>query len=300
MRITVKLISLFAVLSFVACKETSKKEADKTTVEQTEEVGYQIPSTWIEKRVTAANKRLNATDAGKVLWSAMEAHGGLNKWYANGFLSLRFNYQPLNGKGIRDSYQTVDTWNNKARHNSIADKNDFFGWDGNESWVKAKDSTSFAYDTKFWALTPIYFSGQPFVFDGVGVNLELLPQIEFKGATQNVIKVTYDKGVGSAPDDYYIMYVNAKTNLVDAFKYIVSYPEYFPNGGHAPEKITVTQGTTTVDGIVFATDFKTYWSTDDKDGLGEYITKIDVSDISFSDEVEENFFSKPEGAEVLK
>lgn len=117
---------------------------------------------------------------------------------------------------------------------------------------------------------------------------------------QNVVKVTYDKGVGSAPDDYYIMYINAKTNLVDAFKYIVSYPEYFPNGGHAPEKITVTQGTTTVDGIVFATDFKTYWSTADKDGLGEYITKIDVSDISFSDEVEENYFSKPEGAEVLK
>ncbi|MGJ8659445.1 MAG: hypothetical protein ACSHWV_06300 [Cellulophaga fucicola] len=300
MKITVKLVSLFTLLSFVACKETSKKEADKTTVEQTEEVGYQIPNSWIEKRVTAANKRLNATDAGKVLWSAMEAHGGLKKWYTNGFLSFRFNYQPVNGKGIRDSYQTIDTWNNKARHNSITDKNDVFGWDGKEAWVKAKDSTSFAYDTKFWALTPIYFSGQPFVFDGTGVNLELLPQVEFKGAMQNVVKVTYDKGVGSAPDDYYIMYINAKTNLVDAFKYIVSYPEYFPNGGHAPEKITVTQGTTTVDGIVFATDFKTYWSTADKDGLGEYITKIDVSDISFSDEVEENYFSKPEGAEVLK
>ena len=300
MKITVKLVSLFTLLSFVACKETSKKEADKTTVEQTEEVGYQIPNSWIEKRVTAANKRLNATDAGKVLWSAMEAHGGLKNWYANGFLSFRFNYQPVNGKGIRDSYQTIDTWNNKARHNSITDKNDVFGWDGKEAWVKAKDSTSFAYDTKFWALTPIYFSGQPFVFDGTGVNLELLPQVEFKGAMQNVVKVTYDKGVGSAPDDYYIMYINAKTNLVDAFKYIVSYPEYFPNGGHAPEKITVTQGTTTVDGIVFATDFKTYWSTADKDGLGEYITKIDVSDISFSDEVEENYFSKPEGAEVLK
>lgn len=163
MKITVKLVSLFTLLSFVACKETSKKEADKTTVEQTEEVGYQIPNSWIEKRVTAANKRLNATDAGKVLWSAMEAHGGLKNWYTNGFLSFRFNYQPVNGKGIRDSYQTIDTWNNKARHNSITDKNDVFGWDGKEAWVKAKDSISFAYDTKFWALTPIYFSGQPFV-----------------------------------------------------------------------------------------------------------------------------------------
>lgn len=301
MKLTVKLVSLFAVLSFVACKEASKKQADKNTVEQTEELGYQIPNSWIEKRVTAASKRLNATEAGKVLWSAMEAHGGLKKWYSNGYLSFRFNYQPLNGKGIRDSYQTIDTWNNKARHNSVADKSNVFGWDGNEAWIKAKDSTSFEYDTKFWALTPIYFSGQPFVFDGKGVNLELLPQVTFNGKTENVVKVTYDGGVGSAPDDYYIMYINAETNLVDAFKYIVSYPEYFPEGGHAPEKITVTQETTTVNGIVFAKGFKTYWSKpEEENGLGEYITKIDVSDTSFSDEVEENYFSKPEGAKILK
>lgn len=301
MKLTVKLVSLFAVLSFVACKEASKKEAAKSTVTQTEKSEYQIPDSWIEKRVTSASNRLNATEAGKVLWGAMEAHGGLKKWYANGYLSFRFNYQPLNGKGIRDSYQTIDTWSNKARHNSITDKNDIFGWDGNEAWIKAKDSTSFEYDTKFWALTPIYFSGQPFVFDGKGVNLELLPQVEFKGALQNVVKVTYDKGVGSAPDDYYIMYINTETNLVDAFKYIVSYPEYFPDGGHAPEKITVTQETTTVNGIVFAKGFKTYWSKpEEENGLGEYITKIDVSDISFSNKVPENYFSKPNGAEVLK
>lgn len=299
MKIAYRLLSLFLVLSFIACKETSKKESDtKAEVETTESV-YKIPDSWIQKRVNAANKRLNASEAGKVLWLAMEAHGGLEKWYSNGYLSFRFNYQPLNGKGIRDSYQTINTWSNQARHNSITDPTSVFGWDGKEAWVKAKDSTSFTYDTGFWALTPLYFSGQPFVLDGEGVNLELLPELEFKGKTQKVIKATYDAGIGSAPDDYYILYVNAKTNLVDAFKYIVSYPKYFPNGGHAPEKITVSQGTINVDGIVFITGFKTYWSSSDKDGLGEYITKIDVSDISFSPTVEEGYFSKPEGAVVL-
>ena len=294
-----KLLGLFLVLSFVACKETSKKETEKVVEIPVSKTGYDIPDAWIEKRVASANKRLNATEAGQVLWKAMEAHGGLDKWYGNGYFSLHFDYKPLNGKGIRDSYQTINTWSNQARHNSITDPTSIYGWDGEEAWIKAKDSTSFTYDTEFWALTPLYFSGQPFVLDGEGVNLELLPEIEFQGATQKVVKATYDAGVGSAPDDYYILYINAKTNLVDAFKYIVSYPKYFPDGGHAPEKITVTQGTTTVDGIVFATGFKTYWSTDDKDGLGEYITKIDVSDISFSPTVEDNFFSKPEGAEVL-
>ncbi|WP_434037038.1 hypothetical protein [Formosa sp. 4Alg 33] len=294
-----KLLGLFLVLSFVACKETAKKESASTTEVETAVATYNIPDSWIQKRVDAANKRLNATEAGKVLWSAMEAHGGLENWYSNGYFSFHFDYKPLNGKGIRDSYQTIDTWSNKARHNSITDPSNTYGWDGEEAWVKAKDSTSFEYDTKFWALTPLYFSGQPFVLDGEGVNLELLPEVEFKGTLQKVVKATYDAGVGSAPDDYYILYINSETNLLDAFKYIVSYPEYFPEGGHAPEKITVVQGTTTVDGIVLATGFKTYWSAEAKDGLGEYITDITVSDISFSPTVEDNFFSKPEDAKVL-
>ena len=300
MKTSIKFLGLFLVLSIVACKQTKKEETNIKEDVEIAENQYNIPNSWIQKRVDAANKRLNATDAGKVLWSAMEAHGGLDKWYGNGYFSLQFNYQPVNGKGIRNSYQTIDTWSNKARHNSIKDPSSVFGWDGKEAWIKAKDSTSFEYDTKFWALTPLYFSGHPFVLDGEGVNLELLPETEFQGGTQKVIKATYSAGVGSAPDDYYILYISSKTNLVTAFKYIVSYPEYFPNGGHAPEKITVSQEKTVVDGVVFAKGFKTYWSTKDKDGLGEYITKIDVSDISFSPTVEEGFFSKQEGAIILE
>ena len=299
MKIIPNILSLFLVLSFVACKETNKKESTILNENQVVKSEYHIPNSWIQKRVEVANKKLNSTEAGKVLWSAMEAHGGLENWYSNGYFSMRFNYQPLDGKGIRDSYQTIDTWSNKARHHSITDPSNSYGWDGKEAWVKAKDSTSFAYDTQFWALTPLYFSGQPFVLDGEGVNLELLPEVEFRGALQKVIKATYDAEVGSAPDDYYILYINAKTNLLEAFKYIVSYPEYFPNGGHAPEKTTVVQGTTKVDGIILATAFKTYWSAEGKDGIGEYITNIEVSDIGFSPTVEENFFTKPEGSRVL-
>ncbi|CDF77944.1 lipoprotein [Formosa agariphila KMM 3901] len=300
MKISYSLLGLLLALSVIACKDAPKQDVSTPQQEETvASAAYPIPNTWIEKRVASANKRLNATEAGQVLWRAMEAHGGLEKWYSNGYFSFHFDYRPLNGKGVRDSYQTIDTWSNKARHNSITDPENIYGWDGEVAWVKAKDSTSFTYDTQFWALTPIYFSGQPFVLDGEGVNLELLADVEFKGELQKVVKATYDAGVGSAPDDYYILYINAKTNLVDAFKYIVSYPEYFPNGGHAPEKTTVVQGTTTVDGIVLATGFKSYMSADAKDGLGEYITDIFVSDFSFSPTVEDNYFSKPEGAEVL-
>ncbi|MCB4799879.1 hypothetical protein [Neotamlana laminarinivorans] len=302
MKTLLKLFAVTLLLSVMSCKDTSKKELEINIEEKAEpdKPTYHIQETWINKRVNAAQNKLSKTDAGKALWKSMEAHGGLKRWFSNGYLSFRFNYQPLSGKGIRDSYQTIDTWSNKARHNSIEDPESIYGWDGKQAWVKAKDSMSFKYDTKFWALTPLYFIGQPFVLDGEGVNLELLPSIIFNGIEQIVVKATYNTGVGLAPDDYYILYINSKTNLLDAFKYIVSYPEYFPEGGHAPEKTTVIQGTTKVDGIVFAKGYKTYWSDSKlENGLGEYITNIEVSDISFSPTVEKHFFSAPEGAEIL-
>lgn len=291
-----KVITVVLILGFVSCKETPKKEvvSDVTIKEK----GYLIPDTWIQKRVEKAKARLHATDAGKVLWNGMEAQGGLEKWFKNGFISFRFDYQPEDGSTRRNSYQTVDTWNNKARHNSMQDTTAIFGWDGKEAWVKAKDSLAFKYDTKFWALTPIYLFAHPFVLDGEGVNLELLENKEYKGVMQDAIKVTFASGTGDAPDDYYKLYFDKNTHKMSAILYIVSYPGYFPNGGHAPEKIMEIVDWTTVDGIDLPTTLKTHWS---KDGdLGEYITKIEVSNVSFSPTVPDNYFSKPEGAKVLE
>ncbi|MEO0573652.1 MAG: hypothetical protein AAF039_18265, partial [Bacteroidota bacterium] len=155
-------ISLFT-LSY-GCKE---KQPSKAIVE--EEVNQNldiIPETWVAKRVEKAKSQLNASDAGKVIWNAMEAHGGLKNWYAKGPLAFRFNYQPLDGSTQRDSYQVVDIWRNRAIHHSAKDSTASYGWTGTDYWVKAKDSTAFAYDTKFWAMTPLYLMGFPFVLDG--------------------------------------------------------------------------------------------------------------------------------------
>lgn len=296
MRNIFKIIAAIIVMGFVACKETPKKGIVKEEVVEKE--AYKIPDSWIQKRVVKAKERLNTSDAGKILWNGMEAQGGLERWLSNGYFSFRFDYQPEDGSTRRNSYQTVDTWNNKARHNSMEDTTAIFGWDGKEAWVKAKDSTAFKYDTKFWALTPIYLFAHPFVLDGAGVNLELLEDKEYKGVLQDVIKVTFASGTGDAPDDYYKLYFDKTTHVMSAILYIVSYPGYFPNGGHSPEKIMEIVDWTTVDGINLPTSLKTHWS---KNGdLGEYITKIEISAISFSPSVPDNYFSKPEGAKVLE
>ncbi|MGB3150984.1 MAG: hypothetical protein WBB27_10000, partial [Maribacter sp.] len=174
MKIYLKTISILFLIVAFACKDKPKSEEKEAASDLGLSSEQYIPEIWIVKRVEKAKNKLGKSEAGKVVWNAMVAHGGLDTWYKNGPLSFRFNYQPLDTtKAKRDSYQTIDTWSNKARHTSAADSTAHYGWTGETAWVKAIDSTAFAYDTKFWALTPIYFLGHPFILDGEGVNLEL-------------------------------------------------------------------------------------------------------------------------------
>ena len=301
MHTSLKVIALGVVLSLTACKDQANTvQGQMETKEVLAATTKMIPASWVAKRVAKAKVRLHKTEAGKVVWNAMEAHGGLDIWYGNGPLSFRFNYQPLDTtKTQRDSYQTIDTWSNRAKHTSTTDSLAHYGWSGEKAWVKATDSLAFKYDTRFWALTPIYFLGQPFILDGEGVNLELLPKTVYKEASQEVVKVTFDAGTGDAPDDYYILYFKEDTHQLTAIRYIVSYPAYFKDGGHLPEKFMEVIGATTVNGIVFPTNYKTHWLTDDKKP-GEYITKIDVSDIQFEKNLPNNFFAVPEGARIVE
>lgn len=287
------------LLMTVSCREEPKSEENnEVTVSSVDSSGY-IPAAWISKRVQNAKSKLELSEAGTIVWNAMEAHGGLDQWYRNGALSFRFNYQPLDGSTARDSYQTVDTWSNRAKHTSIADSTAHFGYDGKTSWVQANDSTTFAYDTKFWALTPIYFLGQPFILDGEGVNLELLPKQLYNEKNNDVVKVTFDAGTGDAPDDYYILYFDVETHRLSVIRYIVSYPAYFKDGGHLPEKFMDLGEYKTVAGITFPTIYKTHWLAENE-LPGEYITKIEVSDIGFTKSLKDGFFDAPDGAKIIE
>ena len=298
MRIHSIAISTLFLLLIISCKEETKSEVKtEVTASQVDSSEY-FPSSWITSRVAKAKSKLEQSEAGKVVWNAMKAHGGLEKWYKNGALAMRFNYQPLDGKTPRDSYQVIDTWGNRAVHTSMKDSTASFGWSGSEAWVKAESPDFFEYDTKFWAMTPLYLMGFPFVLDGGGVNLELLPQSNYKGKPNDVVKVTFAAGTGDAPDDYYILHFDAETHQLIGTRYIVSYPEYFKDGGNSPEKFMEVGPLRKVEGILLPTQLKTHWTVDNLPG--EYITLIEISDIAFVKDLNDNFFDTPEGAKIIE
>lgn len=285
---------------FFALLLSSCAEAPKDTIAEAiaQEILAKVPDSWILERVAAAQKKLEASEAGVIVWQAMEAHGGLKQWYSNGPIAFQFNYQPLDDGVQRNTTQIIDTWSSRARHRKAVNPKSEYGWDGKQAWLLA-DSTTFPYNTRFWSLTPYFFLGQPFVLDGDGVNLEKLEQKMFRDTTYDVVKVTFDEGTGDAPDDYYVLYFNADSHQLKVIRYIVSYPGYFPKGKHLPEKFMELQGKQIVEDILLPKGYKTHWLTETEEA-GEYITKIDVSNVEFLPELEAAYFDVPAGAKILE
>lgn len=300
-KIILTTIYIVAIFTIISCKEekastTSAQNREKTIVDTSL---VKVPESWVTDRVSKANKKLNATPAGTVVWKAMEAHGGLANWYSKGPIAFHFDYKPLDGSTQRNTYQTVDMWRNTARHQHFDDRTQEFGWDGSQAWTKTTDSTAFEYNLRFWALTPYYFLAQPFVLDGEGVILEQLEDKKYKEKAYDVIKVSFAEGTGDAPDDYYVLYFGKEDHKLGVIRYIVSYPGYFEKGKHLPEKFMELQGYTTVDGILLSTGYHTHWLLEDQTP-GEHITTITVDTISFKPETKKEYLEIPKEATIIE
>ncbi len=252
---------------------------------------------WIDDRVKKTENKLASSPAGQKMWKAMEAHGGLAKWYANGPLQFHFNYQPLDGNTPRNTIQISDNWSAKARQKMAVDTSLQFGWDGSRAWA-LPEASKIPFDARFWALTPYYFVGIPFVLGDEGVNLEELGEGSIDGTIYDLVKATFGEGVGDAPDDFYIIYLHLESGRVAAYRYVVSYPAYFPDGGHTPEKIMVLVDEQQVNGIIFPKEYHTFmWEDQQK---GTYVTNISLSDLSFLPDLPKDYFEAPQGAEMIE
>ena len=246
-------------------------------------------------RIAAATKRLSATDAGTLVLASINAHGGLEKWYSQSPLYYRFNYRPVEkDKTVRDSYILNDYVNARAVHRSADQEGMTYGYDGNDAW-KHPAGAELKVGPRFWSLTPYYFVGLPFVLADEGIYFEQLPDATLNGISYHKIKVTYAPGTGDADGDYYVLWLHPETKQLDALNYIVSYPGFFPDGGHLPEKLMVLTDKVVVDGITLPTGYTTRWS----DTPDEVITNITVSEYAFRPDTKASAFAIPEGAEVV-
>ena len=252
---------------------------------------------WIAQRVAAAEAALAQSEAGQLVWRSIEAHGGLTHWFESGAIQFRFDYRPLQGRPPVDTHQVIDVWSSRAVHWSPVDEGVRFGWDGTSAWTLG-DRAQMPRSPRFWTTTPYYFVGVPWVLADPGVNLSMEGSQEWRGRTFDTVRVTFDPGTGDAPDDYYIVYIDRENQTVGGVRYVVSYPGFFPDGGHTPEKFVSYEGLSAQDGLVVAASYQFYSWVDG--AVGVLVTDGQMTDFRVRRDASDADFAQPEGATVVE
>ncbi len=72
--------------------------------------------------------------------------------------------------------------------------------------------------------TPFYFFGMPFVFADPGAVHEFLGRKSFQGREYDAVRVTFQKGTGDTPDDFYLLNIDLGSGRLKLASYIVTFP----------------------------------------------------------------------------
>ena len=153
---------------------------------------------------------------------------------------------------------------------------------------------------RFYSSTPFYFFGLPFLFADPGINAESLGTKELDGREYNVVKITFDKGVGDTPEDDFVAYIDKETNQLKLVNYIVTYPPLMQGKSidELERHASVYEEWQEVDGLVVPKKISFYVWSDEKLGEGPGGFMI-FENVSFKDGSPDSaLFSKPEGAQV--
>jgi len=264
-----------------------------------------VPEQQVEQKVEAARQRLTQSKGGRRVLRAIEAHGGLAAWYraptssytweyANTDLDLRFKSFMVVDNRTRRAYHTLLTL---GAYDDAPPVNGRFAWNGDQAWI-TPDSLQ-QPNPRFWALTGFYFQQIPFVLADPGLNYHVRPDDTIDGTPHNMVEVTFDRGVGDAPGDTYILYLDKDTGQVDAIRYTVSYGKDVPPGADLPQTFFDYQDYVTAHGLTVPTRFEGY-AYSEQTGIGDTVRNEAVADsISYHRPFDASKLQAPDDARVV-
>lgn len=255
------LIALACLSLMLSCEV--KKEAPTTT----------LPENDLTKAATAHHI--------PEITRVFEAHGGYGTW--SGLKTLSYE--------LGGSTTLTDLQN---RYTRIESEEQVVGFDGDNVWVhpasEDADRQRMRYNLMF------YFYAFPFVVGDPGVRYEVLDQVDLGDKQYNQVKISYDDGVGDAPNDSYIICSDPETDQMEWLLYTATF------GGEASEKYSLIkyENWQSFGGVLLPTSLQ--WYTYEAGVVGEprgearTFTNISVS-TEFPDKAN---FEMPEGAAIAK
>ncbi|MEM8782652.1 MAG: hypothetical protein AAGE65_07310 [Planctomycetota bacterium] len=166
-------------------------------------------------------------------------------------------------------------------------------FDGEACWTSA-DAPEIPYGYRFHALTWPYFAAAPFKLSDPGVSHEFLEEVPLTAKASSVAsKMTFEAGLGDAPDDWYVVFPNPMDDSLAALAYIVTYDKSAEVAEKRPSIVFYTEPVT-VEGVTFARELIFHFWNRKKGVVGEPKGFMSVSDVAFVD-APAGAFDQPEG-----
>ena len=144
---------------------------------------------------------------------------------------------------------------------------------------------------RFDALTWSYFFLFPYKLSDPGTKWSAFDQDRLNGKQYITQKLTFAPGTGDAPEYWYVIYADAKTELIEYSAYIVTATKSREDAEADPHAIQYLNYTS-VDGIPIATRWS-FWEWRKEGGITRQLGTAELKDIQFVD-LEDDFFQVPE------
>lgn len=165
-------------------------------------------------------------------------------------------------------------------------------WDGEKGYIHP--ATAVYKGARFDLFTWPYFFEAPYKFSDEGTQWErsgVLPLRE--GASAETYKLTFTPGTGDSHKDWYIVYPNRETQLVDAMAYIVTFSQSVETASEEPHAITY-EDYKKFDGIPIATRWR-FWMWNRDRGIYQQLGEATIDNVKFV-RPDETTFAVPEGS----
>ena len=223
------------------------------------------------------------------LQQALDAHGGLDTWASYGTVEYDFSLQI--GDATRDDHHVFDLNRRRVR---VEHADYTLGISDTRAWAApSMDAYGYTAPPRFYGKAYTYLFSIPFVFSDPGVNVESVDQRRLQGTPYDVMKVTFEEGVGDTPRDVFYVYLNPDTHQVRAALFSVTYrnPEVT-----RPITGVVYEEWTTAGGLTVPRRASMYGVSEDQT-LQEKLGTFGYRDVTFRETTPEaGQFAMPEGA----
>ena len=249
-------ITFVALILFTNCKNQTKKEV--VTKEAAKEV--EIPN--FSQKIEIAHKKTDFLSHDAIQFDAFIEFGG---------------------NEIFNATITISTTSDIAK---ITYKN------GDEIYVNKENvfvSTSLENNpgVRFHAYTWGYFFLFPYKLNDKGTKWNENFKTNEKEVNFDLARLTFDANIGDAPDDWYVVYTNKDSHLLEHVAYIVTLGKSLEEAEKDPHAIKY-EDYKLIDGIPFAANWSFYgWNN--QDGLTQKIGNAKISNIQFVKDFKSNF-----------